>query len=64
MRRTKRRLKKWVKISLAIVGFGLFLALAIKSNNNWEYWATKCDQQQGYTCNYYEVRQLMIKGEK
>lgn len=60
----KRRLKKWVKVTLSIlstiiVGFILALIL-MKGANNFEELAKQCDKDRGYICSYYDVRQYSL----
>jgi len=63
-RLNKKRLIKFILITLlTIVSAMLFMVLANNSKDNWNYWANKCDTNAGYTCSYYEIRQLMIRGE-
>ncbi len=60
----KRKLKTWVKITLIIIltiTFGLILGLIItKGINNFKELARQCDQDRGYTCSYYEIRQYSL----
>lgn len=64
MKRTKRRLKKWVKVTLYIlltISIGIILGLALKKGiNDFDELARQCDQDRGYTCSYYEVRQYSL----
>lgn len=61
MKRTKRKLKKWVKNTLtiiAIIVIGIILSLISKASmNNFDELARQCDEAKEYTCSYYEVRQ-------
>lgn len=60
----KRKLKTWVKVTLTIlliITIGLILGLIItKGINNFEELARQCDQDRGYTCSYYEVKQYSL----
>lgn len=64
MKRTKRRLKKWVKVVLYIlltISIGLILGFVLKKGlNDFEELARQCDQDRGYTCSYYDVRQYSL----
>lgn len=64
MKRTKRRLKKWVRVTLHIlltIIIVLILGLAIKKGiNDLGDLARQCDQDRGYTCSYYEIRQYSL----
>lgn len=61
MKRTKRKLKRWVKntlVIIAIIVIGIILGLILKIGmNNFDELARQCDEAKGYTCSYYEVRQ-------
>ena len=68
MKVKKLRLKKWVKdllefIIIIIIGLGLGLIL-LKGLDKFNKYAEVCDQEKGYTCNYYQVRKTIIKYEK
>lgn len=64
MKRTKRRLKKWVRYTLyvlSIIVIGIVLALILKSGiDRFERIAQECDKDRGYTCSYYDVRQYSL----
>lgn len=64
MKKSKLRLKKWVKITLAIlliILMALILILTImKGVKGFEELAKQCDQDKGYTCSYYEIRQYSL----
>lgn len=64
MKRTKRRLKKWVKVALYIlltISIGLILGFVLKKGlNDFDELARQCDQDRGYTCSYYDVRQYSL----
>lgn len=61
MKRTKRKLKKWVKNTLVIIAMiivGIIISLIVKTGmNDFDELACQCDEVKGYTCSYYEVRQ-------
>lgn len=61
MKRTKRKLRKWVKntlVIIAIIIFVIIIGLIINIGmNNFNELARQCDEAKGYTCSYYEVRQ-------
>ena len=63
----RRRLKRWVKVTLKTLAGIAVLALLIvtfqmvNKRNNEMYEA--CDNAKGYTCSYYEARQFLIRGE-
>lgn len=60
----KLRLRKWVKITIIIlIGLGISLAI-LKGIENFNKYAKICDNEKGYTCSYYEVRQTIIKYKK
>ncbi len=62
--KTKRRLRKWVKVTLhilLIIIIGLILGLIFKKGiDDFDDLARKCDQDRGYTCSYYDVRQYSL----
>lgn len=62
--RNKRKLKTWVKVTLTIlltISIGLILGLIIKKGtDDFEELARQCDQDRGYTCSYYDVRQYSL----
>lgn len=65
--RKRRRLKKWVKVTLTILlvlllGGLFYLVLSIGSNNLNDMYE-QCDNAKGYTCSYYEARLYSIRGE-
>lgn len=59
----RRRLKKWVKVTLmGLVVILIYMVLSMvgnRLNNMYE----QCDIAKGYTCSYYEARQYLIRGE-
>lgn len=65
MNKKKRRLRKWVKYVLTIIGIvvsGILLAHLICTNTaKYEEIAKECDNALGRTCSYYEVRQFTNK---
>ncbi len=60
----KCKLKTWVKVTLTIlltITIGLILGLILKKGvDDFEELARQCDQDRGYTCSYYEVRQYSL----
>lgn len=60
----KRKFKTWVKVTLTIlltITIGLILGLILKKGvDDFEELARQCDQDRGYTCSYYEVRQYSL----
>lgn len=58
------RLKKWVKVTLTIIEvivLGLILGISLtKGANDFEELARQCDQDRGYTCTYYDIRQYSL----
>ena len=63
-KKKKRRLKKWVKVTLNIlcaISVFIILALLIKKGvNDFEDLAKQCDKEYGYTCTYYDIRQYSL----
>lgn len=63
----RRRLKRWVRVTLKVIAFlvaALLLALLfIKANNDLNDMYEACDNAKGYTCSYYEARLYSIRGE-
>lgn len=62
----KRRLKKWVKVVIAI-GIILLVSYILASMfesvmTDLEDSAKQCDLEKGSTCSYYETRQYIIGG--
>lgn len=62
--RKKRKLKTWVRVTLTIlltIIIGLILGLIFKKGvADFEELARQCDQDRGYTCSYYDVRQYSL----
>ena len=60
----KCKLKTWVQVTLTIlltITIGLILGLILKKGvDDFEELARQCDQDRGYTCSYYEVRQYSL----
>lgn len=60
----KRKLKTWVKVTLTVlltIIIGLILGLIIKKGvDDFEELARQCDQDRGYTCSYYDIRQYSL----
>lgn len=64
MKKKRRRLRPWVKVTMLTVVVGLVLGFVLVEgleglNNMYE----ECDNAKGYTCSYYEARLYSIKGE-
>lgn len=60
----RRRLKSWVKVTLAVIVLGgVFGTLLSVANNNLNDMYEQCDNAKGYTCSYYEARLYSIRGE-
>lgn len=63
----RRRLKRWVRVTLKVIVFlvaALLLALLfMKANNDLNDMYEACDNAKGYTCSYYEARLYLIRGE-
>ena len=62
--RKKRKLKTWVRVTptiLLTIIIGLILGLIFKKGvDDFEELARQCDQDRGYTCSYYDVRQYSL----
>ena len=60
----KCKLKTWVKVTLTIlltITIGLILGLILKKGvDDFEELARQCDQDRGYTCSYYDIRQYSL----
>ena len=60
----KCKLKTWVKVTLTIlltITIGLILGLILKKGvDDFEELARQCDQDSGYTCSYYDIRQYSL----
>lgn len=52
----KRKLKKWVKIAIAIIILIVFTLLINITINNFNNIADECDNVKGYTCSIYEIK--------
>lgn len=64
MKKKRRRLKPWVKVTMLTIIVGLVLGFVLvkgleRLNNMYE----ECDNAKGYTCSYYEARLHSIRGE-
>lgn len=63
----RRRLKKWVRVTLKVIVFLvatlLLTLLFMKANNDLNDMYEACDNAKGYTCSYYEARLYSIRGE-
>lgn len=61
MKKTKLRLRKWVKVTLAIILLFIILTLILmEGTREFNDVAKLCDQEKGYTCSYYEVKNFRI----
>lgn len=61
-RRTRRRLKGWVKIALAFIAGVLFTLAVQAQSERSERWYQECDAHYGYTTDYYTCRLYHIRG--
>ena len=52
----KRKLKKWVKIVIAILILIIFIFLTNITIDNFNNIADECDNVKGYTCSIYEIK--------
>lgn len=63
----RRRLRRWVKVTLKALGgiavLALFIVLFKVTNDRYNDMYEACDNARGYTCSYYEARQYAIRGE-
>lgn len=64
MKKKRRRLRPWVKVTLLTIVGGLVLSFVLAEgleglNKMYE----ECDNAKGYTCSYYEARLYSIRGE-
>ena len=53
----KRKLKKWVKVTLFILFITIITLIIMKGVNDFKKLANDCDKSKGYICTYYEIRQ-------
>lgn len=53
MKNKKRRLRKWVKVTIILIILGVFIALFEKGLCNYADYLKECDTQKGYTCNIF-----------
>lgn len=53
MKNKKRRLRKWVKVVIALVILGALVALIEKGLSNYADYLEECDIQKSYTCNIF-----------
>lgn len=64
MKKSKRKPKKWVRVTLTIlltILIGLILGLILKKGiDDFDELARQCDQSKGYTCTYYDIRQYSL----
>ena len=64
MKRKRRRLRPWVKVTMLTTICGLVLGFVlVKGLNGLNDMYEECDNAKGYTCSYYEARLYSIKGE-
>lgn len=64
MKKRRRRLRSWVKVTLAIIIGGVVLGLVLSEGlNRLNEMYEECDNAKGYTCSYYEARLYSIRGE-
>lgn len=60
----KYKFKKWVRclLTILVVSIIVFVLIFLLLQNEKEFdkYANKCDQEKGYTCSYYEVRQYIL----
>lgn len=60
----KLKLKPWVKKTLTVLlttTIVLVLGLIVKSEvGDFKELASQCDQDHGYTCSYYDIRQYSL----
>lgn len=64
MKKRRRRLRSWVKVTLAVIIGGVVLGLALSEGlSRLDEMYEKCDNAKGYTCSYYEARLYSIRGE-
>lgn len=60
----RRRLRSWVKVTLAVIIGGVVLGLVLSEGlSRLDEMYEKCDNAKGYTCSYYEARLYSIRGE-
>lgn len=60
----KRRLRSWVKVTLAVIIGGVIMGLVLAEGlKGLDEMYEKCDNAKGYTCSYYEARLYSIRGE-
>ena len=64
MKRKRRRLRPWVKVTLLTIIGGLVLGFVlVEGLNGLNDMYEECDNAKGYTCSYYEARLYSIRGE-
>lgn len=60
----KYRLKKWVKVTLkaicVISALAISILILVKGVADYGELAEKCDQNRGYTCTHYDIRQFSL----
>ena len=64
MKKTKLKLRKWVKVTLAIlltiIAALILIILIMEGAKDFENLAKQCDKDRGYTCSYYDIRQYSL----
>lgn len=64
MKTKKRRLKRWVRVTLIIlfiiISSFILASLIDKNLTDYDKMAAGCDEEYGHTCSYYEVRQFSL----
>lgn len=64
MKKKRRRLRPWVKVTMLTVIVGLVLGFVlVKGLEGLDNMYEECDNAKGYTCSYYEARLHSIRGE-
>ncbi len=60
MKKTKLKLKKRVKVTLVIITTLIFTNLIMEGAKYFEKLANQCDEDKGYICSYYDIRQYSL----
>lgn len=60
----KRKLRKWVKITITIIIMIIVAMLFAKGCERWARWGEWCDAEKGYTCSIKEVQDYARKLSK
>lgn len=62
----KLKLKKWVKVTIAIVLFVVAILVLshfiLNSIKEFDNYAEECDRRKGSTCSYHEVQKFIRAG--